>query len=394
LQAAFAKYPAPQDKGDFGQEIMTLKNMYQLFEQSSIKDLTLKNRFVRSATWEGLGTDKGGCSQRLVDLMVRLARGGVGLIITGHTYISPEGQAGPWQLGICRDDLVPELAKLPQAVHKACGRIILQLAHAGCRARVGLTREEALGPSALTNDQGLRCRAMTIEQIQKTIEDFKRGAVRAKEAGFDGVQIHAAHGYLLSQFLSPFFNRREDEYGGSIVNRARMILEVFRHIREGVGERFPVLIKINSQDFMEGGLTVEEMLEVAAMLQSEGIDAIELSGGAHHSGKYMPLRTGNLESPENEVYYMYEASRYKEKIRVPLMVVGGIRSYQVAEKIVREGLADYVSLARPLIREPDLINRWKSGDLRKAMCKSDNQCLVSALQGKGLSCVARTASPF
>jgi 2,4-dienoyl-CoA reductase-like NADH-dependent reductase (Old Yellow Enzyme family) len=363
--------------------------MPELFEESTIKDLTLKNRFVRSATWEGLATDKGGCTQRLVDLMVRLARGGIGLIITGHAYIAPEGQAGPWQLGICRNDLVPGMAELTQAVHKAGGKIILQLAHAGCRAHVGLTRLEALGPSAMANEQGHRCLAMTLEQIQRTIQDFGQGAIRAKEAGFDGVQIHAAHGYLLSQFLSPYFNGREDEYGGSIANRARIILEVFRRIREAVGERFPILIKMNSQDFVEGGFSVEEMVVVAAMLQSEGIDAIELSGGAHHSGKYMPLRVGSLDLPEDEVYYRYEASRYKERIRAPLMLVGGIRSYQVAEKIIREGLTDYVSLSRPLIREPDLINRWKSGDLRKALCKSDNQCLRSALQGEGLLCAGR-----
>ncbi len=168
-------------------------------------------------------------------------------------------------------------------------------------------------------------------------------------------------------------------------------MEVLRRIRAGVGERFPVLIKLDSQEFMEGGLSVEEMVVVAAMLQDVGIDAIELSGGAHHSGKVMPLRAGNLEWPEDEVYYRYEASRYKERIRAPLMLVGGIRSYQVAEKIVREGLADYVALARPLIREPDLIQRWKSGDLRKAICKSDNRCLSSALQGKGLCCAARHA---
>lgn len=363
--------------------------MRRLFEESTIKDLTLKNRLVRSATWEGLATDKGGCSQRLIDLMVRLARGGIGLMITGHTYIAPEGQAGPWQLGIHRDDLVPGLAELAQAVHQAGGKTILQLAHAGCRAHAGLTGLETLGPSAVANEQGLPCRAMTLEQIRKTVEDFGQGAIRAKEAGFDGVQIHAAHGYLLSQFLSPYFNRRRDQYGGSIENRARIVMEVLRRIREGVGKHFPILIKMNSQDFMEGGLSVEEMVEVAAMLESEGIDAIELSGGAHHSGKYMPLRVGNLVLPEDEVYYRYEASTYKKKIKTPLILVGGIRSCQVAEKIVTEGLADYVSLSRPLIREPELIHRWKSGDLRKALCKSDNQCLMSAMRGEGLTCAAR-----
>jgi 2,4-dienoyl-CoA reductase-like NADH-dependent reductase (Old Yellow Enzyme family) len=229
---------------------------------------------------------------------------------------------------------------------------------------------------------------MTYQQIQKTIENFRQGAIWAKEAGFDGVQIHAAHGYLLSQFLSPCFNRREDEYGGAIANRARIVIEVLVRIKEGVGERFPVLIKMNVQDFMEGGLSVEEMVEAAAMLQDAGIDAIELSGGAHHSGKYMPLRPGNIVLPEDEVYYRYEASRYKDKIQAPLILVGGIRSYHVAEKIIAEGLADYVSMSRPLIREPDLINRWRSGDLRKATCKSDNRCLFAALQGKGLACAA------
>jgi 2,4-dienoyl-CoA reductase-like NADH-dependent reductase (Old Yellow Enzyme family) len=355
----------------------------QLFEKSSINDLTLRNRFVRSATWEGLATDKGACTRELLDLMVRLARGGAGLLITGHAYIDPRGKAAPRQLGLYCDDLVASLATIPEAVHDAGGKIILQLAHAGCRA---LSQEEVLGPSALKNERGIPCRAMTLGQIRKTVEDFGRGAVRARKAGFDGVQIHAAHGYLLSQFLSPFYNRREDEYGGSIQNRARIVIEILRRIREGVGERFPVLLKMNSRDFMEGGLSVEEMLEVAAIFQSEGIDAIELSGGAHRLAKFSPVGLEELGLPEDEVYYRSEASRYKARIRVPLMLVGGIRSCEAAEKIVGSGLTDYVSLSRPLISEPELIKRWQWGDRRKAVCQSDNLCLASALRGKGLSC--------
>jgi 2,4-dienoyl-CoA reductase-like NADH-dependent reductase (Old Yellow Enzyme family) len=234
---------------------------------------------------------------------------------------------------------------------------------------------------------GSSCREMTQADISKVIEAFARGAVRAKQAGFDGVQIHAAHGYLLSQFLSPFFNKRTDEYGGTIENRTRIVLEVLGSIRASVGHDFPVLIKINSEDFLDKGLTVEDMLHAAALLEQAGIDAIELSGGTAYSDKRIPVRIAKIDTEEKEVFYKAAAKRYKEKITVPLMLVGGIRSYEVAERLVARGIADYISLCRPLIREPHLINRWKQGDTRKATCLSDNLCFKPTRAGQGLYCV-------
>jgi 2,4-dienoyl-CoA reductase-like NADH-dependent reductase (Old Yellow Enzyme family) len=233
---------------------------------------------------------------------------------------------------------------------------------------------------------------MTLAEIGRVVAAFGESAALAKKAGFDGVQIHAAHGYLLSQFLSPFFNRRKDAYGGSIENRARIVLETLQSVRKAVGDDYPVLIKINSEDFVDGGLTVDEMLQVAALLEKAGIDAIEMSGGTVYvSGAFSAIRTGAFNTPEKEVFYREAAARYKAKIGVPLLLVGGIRSFEVAEKLVSNGSADYISLSRPLIREPALINRWKSGKLGKATCISDNACFGPTLKGEGLYCIREPA---
>ncbi|MGC8494149.1 MAG: NADH:flavin oxidoreductase [Syntrophobacteraceae bacterium] len=361
--------------------------MSKLFEKTNIKSLTIPNRFVRSATWEGMATDEGACPRKLIDLMVQLAQGGVGLIISGHTYVRAEGKAGPWQLGVYDDDLIPGLTEMASAVHEEGGKIVMQLAHAGCQAARGLTGQEALGPSVMTDKEGPINREMTREDIGKVVEAFGNGAARAEKAGFDGVQIHAAHGYLLSQFISPFFNRRKDEYGGTLENRVRIILEVFRAIKARVQSDYPVMIKMNSQDFVDGGLSGEEAIKIAAILAESGIDAVELSGGTSYSGKLSPVRPGKLDSGGQEVYYRNEAEQYKKSVSVPLMLVGGIRSFEVAERLVEDGTTDYISLCRPLIREPHLVNRWKSGDLRKASCLSDNQCFRPGMAGEGIYCV-------
>lgn len=298
-----------------------------------------------------------------------------------------EGKAGPWQLGVYDDDLIPGLTEMASAVHKEGGKIVLQLAHAGCQAARGLTGQEALGPSVMTGKEGPINREMTREDIGKVVEAFGNGAARAEKAGFDGVQIHAAHGYLLSQFISPFFNKRKDEYGGTLENRIRIILEVFRAIKARVRSDYPVMIKVNSQDFVDGGLSGDEAITIAAILAESGIDAVELSGGTSYSGKLIPVRPGKLDSRDEEVYYRKEAEKYKKSVSVPLMLVGGIRSFEVAERLVEDGTTDYISLCRPLIREPHLVNRWKSGDLRKASCLSDNQCFRPGMAGEGIYCV-------
>jgi 2,4-dienoyl-CoA reductase-like NADH-dependent reductase (Old Yellow Enzyme family) len=359
----------------------------RVFERTRINNIELENRFVRSATWEGLATDDGVVTDRLIDISVQLAKGGVGLIITGHGYVLPEGQASLRQLAIYDDRFIAGLAAMVDAVHAAGGKIVMQISHAGCRADLGLTGMEAIGPSSMGGEAGLTCREMTNEDIAHVTRAFALAASRAAHAGFDGVQVHAAHAYLLSQFLSPFHNKRKDAYGGSVENRARMMLEVVHAVREAIGVDRALLVKMNSEDFVDGGFSVQEMLEASSLLEGAGVDAIELSGGSPFSRTYVSFRPGPIRTQADEAYYREAAVRYKEKVRVPLMLVGGIRSFGLAERLVKDSVADYISLSRPLIREPGLINRWRSGDRRKAACVSDNGCFKPARTGLGLSCV-------
>jgi 2,4-dienoyl-CoA reductase-like NADH-dependent reductase (Old Yellow Enzyme family) len=356
-----------------------------LFETTTINGMSLANRFVRSATWEGMATSDGICTGRLTETMAKLAEGGVGLIVTSHAYVSREGQASPWQAGIYDDTTMPGLTQMTDAVHQRGGRIAVQLAHAGGRAVAGLSGFNAMGPSVVHKEGTTICREMNQEDIDNVVRAFGFAAARAKHCGFDAVQIHAAHGYLLSQFLSPRTNRRSDQYGGILANRGRVVLEVLHSIREAVGRDYPVLIKLNSEDFTDGGFSVEDMLELTGLLEEAGIDAIELSGGSTaNEAKYSSSRLGAV--PKGEAYYRDAAERFKKKTRVPLILVGGIRSLDVAERLVAEGTADYIALSRPLICEPDLVSRWKSGDTAKSACVSDNKCFNPARNGEGLRC--------
>jgi 2,4-dienoyl-CoA reductase-like NADH-dependent reductase (Old Yellow Enzyme family) len=244
-------------------------------------------------------------------MMVELARGEVGLIISSHTFVSPEGQAGPGQLAAYADRFLPGLRDMVGAVHAAGGKIALQMAHGGCRANSELSGLEPIGPSAAEKNGRPTCRPAGREDIANVVFAFAQAAYRAKQAGFDAVQIHAAHGFLLSQFLAPAFNKRTDEYGGELKNRARLLLKVVRSIREAV--------------------------EVSGMLEKASIDAIEFSGGTMNSPeKFLPVRPGKLKTPEQEVYYRKAARLYKQKVTMPLILVGGIRSFGVAEEFVRD----------------------------------------------------------
>jgi 2,4-dienoyl-CoA reductase-like NADH-dependent reductase (Old Yellow Enzyme family) len=360
--------------------------MSKLFEPGLINGMTLANRFVRSATWEGMAADDGACTPKLIDMMVGLANGGVGLIITSHTYVSPEGQAGPWQVGVYDDKLIAGLEAMASAVHENGGKIVMQLAHAGYFANAKLTGQTPMAPSNAEGFAKGPRQEMSAADIQGVVKAYGAAAQRAQKAGFDGVQIHSAHGYLLSQFLSPAFNQRKDEYGGDIRNRARALVEVLQEIRLTVGKDYPVLVKMNCQDFIENGLRPEDSLQAGKMLAENGIDAIELSGGVLIGGKLNPSRMG-IKSEEKEAYFQNEARAFRGQVNVPLILVGGNRSFQVAERIVDEGVADYISLCRPLIREPGLINRWQSGDLGRAACLSDNMCFEPAMKGEGIYCL-------
>lgn len=366
--------------------------MSLLFEESFIHRLSLKNRFVRSATWEGLATEQGETTPELVDRMTSLARGGVGLIITGHAHVSPEGQATPRQLGVFGDHLIPGLKSMVSEVHENNGRIVMQLAHAGLFAQTGLTGCPALAVSQPDGEtEGPvtgPVREMTPEDIEGLVSSFAQAAGRAQMAGFDGVQIHSGHGYLLSQFLSPAFNRRQDQYGGPIENRARVHLRIYQAVRKVVGPDYPILIKMNGSDLRDKGLTREDALEAAMLFSDAGFDAIEVSGGIIRTGKLSPSRPG-ITKESREAYFSEYAALFKKRVKTPLILVGGLRSFAVAERIVADGIADYISMSRPFIREPGLIKRWMEGDRRKAECLSDNLCFAPGFDGKGICCVTR-----
>jgi 2,4-dienoyl-CoA reductase-like NADH-dependent reductase (Old Yellow Enzyme family) len=362
--------------------------MSELFEETEINGMNLANRFVRSATWEGMAGQEGEVTPRLVKVMTDLAEGGVGLIISSHAYVRKDGQAGLFQLGIYEDVLIKGLENMTKAVHDRKGKILAQLAHAGLFGNTRLSGEPPVAVSALEGYAHPPRKVMEKKDIDALVEAFRRAAGRAKDAGFDGIQLHAAHGYLLNQFLSPAFNKREDDYGGTVENRARAVLEVLHAVRNKVGKGYPVLIKMNCEDFLEGGLTLQDSLKSGSLLQEAGIDAVELSGGTFLSGKFGPSR-GGIKSEDREAYFSEAAKAFKEKLRIPLMLVGGIRSFHVAEKLVVEGSADYISMSRPFIREPELVKRWASGDLGKAQCLSDNQCFGPGMAGEGVYCVTK-----
>lgn len=357
-----------------------------LFESTEINGMKLENRFVRSATWEGMAAANGACTQKLTKLFVNLAEGGVGLIITGHAYIRSDGQAGQWQLGIHKDELVENLRKMTHSVHQRGGRIAIQIAHGGLFANKMLTGQTPLAPSKVEGLGNSQESEMTTHEIQDIVEAFGQAALRAKEAEFDALQIHAAHGYLLSQFLSPAFNKRRDNYGGTVENRARILLEVLKESRANVGPHFPILVKMNSQDLLDDGLTVEDSLQIGYLLQEGGVDAIELSGGTIVGGKFSHCKKG-ITTEDEEAYFRNGAQNFKKNLHVPLILVGGVRTFHLAERLVIKQYTDYISMSRPFIREPDLIRRWASGDTRKANCVSDSQCRDAALAGEGIYCV-------
>jgi 2,4-dienoyl-CoA reductase-like NADH-dependent reductase (Old Yellow Enzyme family) len=364
--------------------------MKELFESTVLKGMSLSNRFVRSATWEGLASPEGYGTEELAKCWVDLAHGKVGLIITGHAYVNPEGIAAPRQLGLYSDEHTRSLGEMIGKVHDAGGRIAVQISHGG-RYALKLPGVIRLGPSTIESKGEIQCKEMTETDIRKITSQYAEAAERAKTAGSDSVQIHSGHGYLLSEFLSPFFNRRTDAYGGPVENRARFLLEVVHAVRQNVGNGFPLLVKLNSQDYLEGGFTAEDMLEVASLLQQSTVDAIEMSGGNHVTGVFGEFFPARKAKPKNDItpYYLEEAQRFKERIHIPLMLVGGIRTLEWARKIVSEGIADYTSLCRPLIREPGLIERWGSGDAAKSTCISDNGCFNPALKGAGIHCTVK-----
>ncbi len=362
--------------------------MATLFEETTINGMTLKNRIVRSATWEGMAEADGRPTPKMVDFYRQLAAGGVGLIISGFAFVQPDGKAMSGQMGIHSDDFADEYRAITGAVHAAGGKIVMQLVHAGGQTMRETIGRKPLAPSAVEVDQFQETPAeLTQEQIEQIVASFGEGARRAKAWGFDGVQFHGAHGYLINQFLSPLTNQRLDVYGGSIEKRIRFLMEVYRAVRKQVGPDFPVMIKLNASDNLKGGLVAQDADYAARRLSEAGIDAVEVSAGTPASGKKNPARQ-KIINPDKEAYNLELARMVKGAVSCPVIVVGGYRSYEVAEKTIGEECMDYVAMSRPLIHEPSLPARWRRGDDRGPVgCISCNGCFGPGLNEGGIYCV-------
>lgn len=363
-----------------------------LFSETVVNGMALKNRLVRSATWEGMCAPEGRPTAKLAECYRNLARGGVGLIITGYTFVRPDGRQLPGKMGIHCDDFAAAMRALTAAVHAEGGKLCLQLVHAGGQTDSSNAGGRPLAPSAVKVDQfPEQPRAMTFADIQSVVKAFREAARRGKEYGFDAVQLHAAHGYLINQFLSPHTNYRDDEYGGSLANRSRFLMEVYWAVREAVGRDYPVLVKLNGSDNLAEGLDLADARYAARQLDQAGIDAIEISGGTPASGFGTPTRR-HIDRSEDEGYNLPLAQAIKAAVKCPIMVVGGFRSVEVCEAALKAD-ADYISMSRPFIREPELANRWRSGDRARATCISCNGCFIPAFKEGGIYCVVDKKKP-
>lgn len=382
-----------------------------LFDPIEINNMQLKNKLVRSATFEMMATGDGTITDDLLKLYRKLAKGGVGLIITGFAYIQQIGQCAPKQIGIFDDDHIPGLKNLVDEIHKYDSKACLQIVHGGRATNPALIGGQApIAPSSIEADPSLR--EMTPYEINETIEAFGAAAGRAKEAGFDAIQIHATHGYLIAQFLSPYTNTRSDEWGGSVENRSRFLVNVFEKAREVVGEDYPILTKLTVDEGLENGLKIDEASQIAQKMSNLGIDAIEVSGGSPQKNPFfmcrgdIPIDTltrGNEPEVAEELAATYYSIKdvfkheeaywlpYAEQIKsvigdVPLILVGGMKYPQTMEALVKENKADLISMCRALIREPNLPAEMAEGRKSPVKCAYCNKCLAEAMHMNPVKC--------
>lgn len=345
-----------------------------LFDGFTIGGISIENRIVRSATYEKRADVDGFATDLLIEFYKELAKGGVGLIITGNALVHTSGRSVPQMMCIHNDFYIEKLKRLTDAIHRYDKKVIIQLVHGGRQCFPSLLGgERPIAPSEVYDPSTkITPREMSNEEIYEIIDAFAAASRRAVQAGFDGVQIHGAHGYLVNEFLSPHTNRRDDYWGGDEERRFHFLEDIYNAMRKEVGSNFPIMIKMNADDFVEGGLTAEMSVRYAKRLEQLGINAIEVSGGMYESGnKTAQLNIMNI---EQEAYFRESSRLFKMSLDIPVISVGGIRSRSVAEDVLQKGEADLIALSRPLIREPDLPNKFKAGK-DKADCISCNGCM-------------------
>ena len=350
--------------------------MPSLFTSANFGSLVLRNRLVRSATGESAAEPESGCpTPAMADFYRRLAAGGAGLVITGHTAVSPEGRCHARMTAFTSAAFIPAFRGLVQACHDGGAAVVCQLNHGGRQVNPSQAGIRALGPSleVFPEAKARPQQELTDQDIERLVAAFARAAAWCREAGFDGVQIHSAHGYLASQFNSPLTNRRTDRWGGTPEKRRAFLLAVYQNLRLAVGPDYPILVKQNVGDFHPGGLDLEAAVALCRSLDQAGIAAIELSGGIAETIP-VAFHAAEMKAGAELVFFEAECRRLRAAVRCPLILTGGIRSRATAERLLAEGVCDAIGLCRPLIREPDLPLRWQSGAATRARCTSCGAC--------------------
>lgn len=385
------------------------------FAPARLGPITLRNRFVKAATFEGMA-ERNLVSERLIDFHRAMAAGGVGLTTVAYLAVSEDGQGAPNEI-VLRPEAVPGLRRLADAVHAEGAAISAQIGHAGPVAAA--TGRRGLAPSRQFSPMAFRfTRAIDEAGIARVIRDFATAATVLRDAGFDAIEVHLGHSYLLSAFLSPALNRRTDRYGGSVANRAEVPRRAVRAVRDAVGGSMAVLAKLNMVDGFKGGITLDDSVEAARLLESDGaLDALELTGGSSLKNPMFlfkgdapieemarafpqPIRTAFrlmgkrfLPSyPFEEAYFLPMARRFRAALKMPLVLLGGVNRLATVRDALGEGF-DFVALGRSLLREPDLIARWQRGDTADATCIHCNKCMPTIYRGTHCVLVPEDARP-
>ncbi len=391
--------------------------MRSVWDETEIAGIRMKNRIMRSATNERMADEQGKPTEMLFRKYEALAKGEVGAIITGFAGVQPNGKSPNGNmLMMDRDDNVESFRKLTASVHQYDTPILLQLAHSGRQTRSKATGYPTVAPSPIRDklfrdDIPLE---LTEQQIYQLIDDFVLAIERAKVAEFDGVQLHLAHGYLLSSFLTPHMNKRKDQWGGSTENRFRIAEEIIQMARKRVGD-YPILVKMNAWEKSRDGIKLPEAIKIAKLLEQAGFDAIEVSCGIAEEGfvtprgevpyemlikqndrfkstpkLLYPLIKGIIKragaSPEPRLLYNVDsAAEIKKKIKTPIIVVGGIRNLHDISGIIQNDKSDYVSMSRPFIIEPGIVKKFRTGKQTESKCINCNYCMVGD-EGAPLKC--------
>ena len=375
-----------------------------LFSPFKLGSFELQNRFVRSATYEGMATKEGKVTERYLKMYETLAKGEIGLIISGYMNVHPLGRAYEYQTNIYSDEFLPGLEKLAKIVHKNEGKIIFQIAHAGMQTKKKVINGNPIAPSGKTRNPTTleKAKEASDEQVEEIIGSFCLAASRCISAGADGVQLHAAHTYLLSQFLSPFFNQRDDKWGGSDEKRFRILKEIISRIKKDLPKDMLFLVKYNVNDHIKDGVNPSLAAKYGKWMKESGVDGLEVSCG---SGMFSFMNMCRGKVPEEEIIEFLEAwkkpiaksmfKKLKGKFEFdypynvsdskivreelgdfPLILVGGMRKVADMESIISTNRADFVSLSRPFIREPNLVKRIRKG-ASEVSCISCNRCLAA-----------------